>query len=155
MPPQCLDHITILHHHLKLDLITISHNHLYAQPPLTDPPLPHTHILPPPRPPTPSPTSSYHRCRFLGSRHRGPRLRHRLLTLCPPTLGPGQLFMLPMLYRWPLRDDSLITAIGPIPSKPLEVVEDEGERVLAEVSQLTEQAKRLRVRAALLRKMQI
>jgi len=63
--------------------------------------------------------------------------------------------MLPMLYRWPLRDDSLITAIGPIPSKPLEVVEDEGERVLAEVSQLTEQAKRLRVRAALLRKMQI
>jgi hypothetical protein len=33
--------------------------------------------------------------------------------------------MLPLLYRWPLRDDNLITAIGPKPSKPIDFDEDE------------------------------
>jgi len=66
----------------------------------------------------------------------------------------GHLFMLPMLYRWPLRDDSLITSIGPLPVKPRQVEEDEGARVLDQVAELTVQAQKLRVRAALLRKMQ-
>ena len=66
----------------------------------------------------------------------------------------GHLYMLPALLRWPLRDDSLVTAIGPVPTKPREAAEDEGDRVLYQVAKLTVQAEKLRVRAALLRKMQ-
>ena len=67
----------------------------------------------------------------------------------------GHLYMLPTLLRWPLRDDSLVTAIGPVPAKPLEAAEDEGDRVLDQIGKLSVQAEKLRIRANLLRKMQV
>ena len=66
----------------------------------------------------------------------------------------GHLYMLPALYRWPLRDNSLVTTIGPTPAKPLDYEEDEGAKVLDRVAELTVTAQKLRMRVDLLRKMQ-